>query len=160
MVARIKQGDHATWAITPQVSMRKYMVAQIKQNDHATWAITPHASLRKDMAAQIKQGDHATWAITPHVFVGRKKGWDQILWKWYSTTSGPVALPQMGKKEGCYYCEVFPHSGCPPTKDLWSLSFSPTTDSDLAFGADPFGDRAASEDLPFFLLRAVPPLWT
>ena len=25
---------------------------------------------------------------------------------------------------------------------------SPTTDSDLAFGADPFGDRAASEDLP------------
>ena len=100
------------------------------------------------MVAQIKQGDHATWAITPHVFVGRKKGWDQILWKWYSTTSGPVALPQIGKKEGCYYCEVFPHSGCPPTKDLWSLSFSPTTDSDLAFGADPFGDRAASEDLP------------
>ena len=100
------------------------------------------------MAAQIKQGDHATWAITPHVFVGRKKGWDQILWKWYSTTSGPVALPQIGKKEGCYYCEVFPHSGCPPTKDLWSLSFSPTTDSDLAFGADPFGDMAASEDLP------------
>ena len=112
------------------------------------------------MAAHIKQSDHATWAITPHVFVGRKKGWDQILWKWYSTTSGPVALPQIGKKEGCYYCEVFPHSGCPPTKDLWSLSFSPTTDSDLAFGADPFGDRAASEDLPFFLLRAVPPLWT
>ena len=104
--------------------------------------------MRYDMVAQIKQGDHATWAITPHVFVGRKKGWDQILWKWYSTTSGPVALPQVGKKEGCYYCEVFPHSGCPPTKDLWSLSFSPTTDSDLAFGADPFGDRAASEDLP------------
>ena len=25
---------------------------------------------------------------------------------------------------------------------------SPTTDSDLAFGADPFGDMAASEDLP------------
>ena len=60
------------------------------------------------MAAQIKQGDHATWAITPHVFVGRKTGWHHILWKWYSTTSGPVALPQIGKKEGCYYCEVFP----------------------------------------------------
>ena len=38
--------------------------------------------------------------------------------------------------------------GCGPAKDPWSPSFSPTTDSDLAFGADPFGDRAASEDLP------------
>ena len=83
---------------------------------------------------------------------------------------GPIALPQIGKKEGFYYCELFPDCGCHPTKDLWSLSFSPTTDSDLAFGADPFGDRAASEDLPqwesqpdsegepFFLLRTVPPL--
>ena len=61
---------------------------------------------------------------------------------------GPVALPQIGKKEGFYYCELFPHCGCHPTKGLWSLSFSPTTDSDLAFGADPFGDRAGSEDLP------------
>ena len=61
---------------------------------------------------------------------------------------GPVALPQIGKKDGFYDCELFPHCGCHPAKDLWSLSFSPTTDSDLAFGADPFGDRAASEDLP------------
>ena len=66
------------------------------------------------MAAQIKQGDHATWAITLHVVVGREKGWDQILRKWYSTTSGPVALPQIGKKEGFYSCEMFTHSGCPP----------------------------------------------
>ena len=37
---------------------------------------------------------------------------------------------------------------CEPAQNLWSPSFSPTTDSDLAFGADPFGDGAASEDLP------------
>ena len=40
---------------------------------------------------------------------------------------------------------------CDPTLDprsQLSQSFSPTTDSDLAFGADPFGDGAASEDLP------------
>ena len=61
---------------------------------------------------------------------------------------GPVALPRIGKKEGFYYSELYPHCGCDPTKDPWSLSFSPTTDSDLAFGADPFGDGAASEDLP------------
>ena len=61
---------------------------------------------------------------------------------------GPVALPRIGKKEGFYYSELYPHCGCDPTKDLWSPSSSPTTDSDLAFGADPFGDRAASEDLP------------
>ena len=53
---------------------------------------------------------------------------------------GPVALPRIGKKEGFYYSELYPHCGCDPTKDPWSLSFSPTTDSDLAFGADPFGD--------------------
>ena len=61
---------------------------------------------------------------------------------------GPVALPPIGKKEGFYYNELYPHCGCDPTRDPWSLSFSPTTDSDLAFGADPFGDGAASEDLP------------
>ena len=61
---------------------------------------------------------------------------------------GPVALPRIGKKEGFYYSELYPHCGCDPTKDPWSPSFSPTTDSDLAFGADPFGDGAASEDLP------------
>ena len=61
---------------------------------------------------------------------------------------GPVALPRIGKKEGFYYSELYPHCGCDPTRYRWSLSFSPTTDSDLAFGADPFGDGAASEDLP------------
>ena len=86
---------------------------------------------------------------------------------------GPVALPRIGKKERfskpCprhreagrragphqYLSKPF-HCGCcvgtcelcDPAKDLWSPSFSPTTDSDLAFGADPFGDGAASEDLP------------
>ena len=34
------------------------------------------------------------------------------------------------------------------TRCARSPSSSPTTDSDLAFGADPFGDGAASEDLP------------
>ena len=84
----------------------------------------------------------------------------------------PVALPRISKKEGFYYFKLFPHCGCHPARDRWSLSFSPTTDSDLAFGADPFGDRAASEDLLqwdsqpdsegelFFLLRTVPPLRT
>ena len=38
--------------------------------------------------------------------------------------------------------------GSPPKFSQWSPSSSPTTNSDLAFGADPFGDRAASEDLP------------
>ena len=79
-----------------------------------------------------------------------------------------VALPRIGKMEGFYYSELYPHCGY-LTKDRWSLSFSPTTDSDLAFGADPFGDRAASEDLPQpesqpnsegkpFLLQTVRPL--
>ena len=81
-----------------------------------------------------------------------------------------VALPRIGKMEGFYFSELYyPHCGY-LTNDRWSLSFSPTTDSDLAFGADPFGDRAASADLPpwesqpdsegepFFLLRAAPPL--
>ena len=66
---------------------------------------------------------------------------------------GPVALPRIGKKESFYYSELYPHCGCDPTRDRWSLSFSPTTDSDLAFGADPFGDRAASEDP---LIRMTP----
>ena len=86
---------------------------------------------------------------------------------------GPVALPRIGKKERfskpCprhreagrragphqYLSKPF-HCGCcvgtcelcDPTKDLSSPSFSLTPDSDLAFGADPFGDGAASEDLP------------
>ena len=38
--------------------------------------------------------------------------------------------------------------GSPPKFSQWSPSSSPTTNSDLAFGADPFGDGAASEDLP------------
>ena len=58
-----------------------------------------------------------------------------------------VALPRIGKMEGFYYSELYPHCGY-LTNDRWSLSFSPTTDSDLAFGADPFGDRAASEEPP------------
>ena len=58
-----------------------------------------------------------------------------------------VALPRVGKMEGFFYSELYPHCGCHPTKDRWILSFSPTADSDLAIGADPFGDRAASEDL-------------
>ena len=86
---------------------------------------------------------------------------------------GPVALPRIGKKERFSkpcprHCEAGRRAGphqylskpfhcgccagtcelCDPTKDPSSLSFSPTTDSDLAFGADPFGDGAASEDLP------------
>ena len=48
---------------------------------------------------------------------------------------------------GFYYRKLYPHCGY-LTNDRWRLSFSPTTDSDLAFGADPFGHRAASEDLP------------
>ena len=85
---------------------------------------------------------------------------------------GPVALPRIGKKERfskpCpQHCEAGRRAGphqylskpfhcgccvgtcelCDPAKDLWSPSFSPTTESDLAFGVDPFGDRAASEDL-------------
>ena len=43
-----------------------------------------------------------------------------------------------------FYCELYPHCGCDPTQDYLGL----TTDSDLAFGADPFGDGAASDDLP------------
>ena len=58
-----------------------------------------------------------------------------------------VALPTIGKMEGFYYSKLYPHCGY-LTNDRWSLSCSPTTDSDLAFGADPFGDMAASEDLP------------
>ena len=38
--------------------------------------------------------------------------------------------------------------GSPPKFSQWSPSSSPTTNSDFAFGADPFGDGAASEDLP------------
>ena len=43
--------------------------------------------------------------------------------------------------------------GSPPKFSQWSPSSSPTTNSDLAFGADPFGDRAASEDP---LIRMTP----
>ena len=43
-----------------------------------------------------------------------------------------------------FYCELYPHCGCDPTQDYLGL----TTGSDLAFGADPFGDWAASDDLP------------
>ena len=81
-------------------------------------------------------------------FVGRKKGRNQIQWKWYSTTSGQSPCLGSVRRKASTIANCTPHCGCDPTRDLWSLSFSPTTDSDLAFGADPFGDRAASEDLP------------
>ena len=64
------------------------------------------------MVAQIKQGDHATWAITPHVFVGRKKGRNQILWKWYSTTSGQSpCLGSVRRKASSI-------ANCTPTADV------------------------------------------
>ena len=58
-----------------------------------------------------------------------------------------VALPRIGKMEGSYYSKLYPHCGY-LTNDRWSLSLSPTTDSDLAFGADPFGGGAPSGNLP------------
>ena len=30
---------------------------------------------------------------------------------------GPVALPRIGKKEGFYYSELYPHCGCDPTRE-------------------------------------------
>ena len=71
--------------------------------------------------------------VTPHgrslhICVGRKKGWDQILWKWYSTTSGPVALPQIGKKEGCYYCEVSRRSRRTARADRTKICFRKHSD--------------------------------
>ena len=85
--------------------------------------------------------------------------------------AGRKARPHqyLSKPNNCGCC-VGTCELCTPPKPQWSLtscnffhtrcsrspSFSPTTDSDLAFGADPFGDGAASEDLPQPLARQTP----
>ena len=68
--------DHPSDLITWPMGLTSYHEAVREKSD------------ARDLVAQIKQVDHATWAIAQHVFVGRKKGRNQILWKWYSKTSG------------------------------------------------------------------------
>ena len=38
---------------------------------------------------------------------------------------GPVALPRIGKKEGFYYSELYPHCGCDPAKDRVAMLDTP-----------------------------------